>query len=211
MGCSGGLALAIGLLAKVLITEAASEMVGPRMMPTGSGGEGGCGAGSSRRPVHLDLNLPPGGRDELNAVFDDLVGVEKKIHESETAIRRLQEASASQGLNESQVEGIQANLVALEQELVRLRTCLSEVDERVEQARSMDSARDQERARQQAELRAPFIQTEARLAARRQALAEAVNSLQQQLRAQDQFLQEAGEGSTSAPVLKGGTPPFQPK
>ena len=185
------------------------------MMMAPAGGGDGSGAGSSQRPVHLDLNLPPGGRDELSAVIDDLAEAERKIQRAETEIQQIQEALQEiEGLNESRVEGLQANLGAIERELARLRTCLSEVDERVEQARSMDSARDQERARQQAELRAqmdPFIQTEARLAARRQALAEAVNSLQQQLRAQDQFLQEAGEGSTSAPVLKGGTPPFQPK
>ncbi|KAL4371723.1 hypothetical protein AHAS_Ahas06G0194300 [Arachis hypogaea] len=115
----------------------------------------GSGAGSSQRPVHLDLNLPPGRRDELSAVIDDLAEAERKIQRAETEIQQIQEALQEiEGLNESRVEGLQANLGAIERELARLRTCLSEVDERVEQARSMDSARDQERARQQAELRA---------------------------------------------------------
>jgi len=206
-GCDG---LIILWIAGLLSAAAGEESLHMMMAPAGE--EGGSGAGSSQRPVHLDLNLPPGGRDELSAVIDDLAEAERKIQEAEKQIQEaLQEI---EGLNESRVEGLQANLVTLERELARLRTCLSEVDERAEQARSMDSARDQERARQQAELRAqmePFLQREARLAARRQALAEVANSLQQQLWAQDRFLQEAGEGSTSAPVLKGGTPPFQPK
>lgn len=138
MGCSGGLALAIGLLARVLITEAASEMVGPRMMPTGSGGEGGSGAGSSRRPVHLDQNLPPGGRDELNALVAELDQVEE-------GIRRLTESPAD----------------SREFELRRLQEVLGTLDSRLEQARAMDSARDQALARQRAELNAqmePFLQ-----------------------------------------------------
>ena len=191
----------------LLITGLLSAAAGEdslHMMMAPAGGEGGSGAGASQRPVHLDLNLPPGGRDELSAVIDDLAEAERKIQQAETEIQQIQEALQEiEGLNESRVEGLQANLEALERELARLRTCLSEVDERAEQARSIDAARDQERARQQAELRAqmePFLQREARLVARRQALAEVANSLQQQLWAQDRFLQEAGEGSRDQPA-----------
>ena len=204
MGCSVGLTLAIGFAVKAILATEGTPSMGNNMMAP-AGGEGGSGAGSSQRPVHLDLTLPPGGRDELSAVMDDLAEAESGIQQALLEIERL---------NESKGEVLQANLEARERELARLRTFLSEVDERVEQARSMDSARDQERARLRAELRAqiePFRQTEARLAAQRQALEEVQNSLQQQLRAQNQFLQEAGEGSTSAPVLKEGTPLFKQK
>jgi len=43
-------------------------------------GEGGSGAGSSRRPVDLDLNLPPGSRDELSDLVAELDQVESEIH-----------------------------------------------------------------------------------------------------------------------------------
>lgn len=105
-------------------------------------------------------------------------------------------------LSESPVqsaEGLEARLKILE----RLKTVLDGVDSRLDQAREMDSARDQERARQRAEQIEPFAQMEARLAARRQALEEGMTSLQLQLRAQNQFLKDAGEGSTSAPVDQG--------
>lgn len=176
------------------LLDAAAGGESLHLMMTPAGGEDGSGAGSSQRPVLSDLNLPPGGRDELSAIMYDLAEAEKKIQLAETEIQKIQQALLDmEGLNESRVESLKANLEARERELARLRTCLSEVDERVEQARSMEASRDQERARQRAELRSqidPFLQTEARLAARRQALAEVVHSLQQQLWAQNQFLQE---------------------
>ncbi|EEF26853.1 ATP synthase alpha subunit mitochondrial, putative [Ricinus communis] len=124
---------------------------GEQAMPP-AGGEGGSGSGSSQRPVDLDLTLPPSGRDELAAVMEDLEQAETKIQEAETEIRRIQQALIEGDQREN--AGLIAHLEARERELARLSSFLSEVDERVEQARSMDSSRDQERSRQQAEFRA---------------------------------------------------------
>ncbi|KAK7277695.1 hypothetical protein RJT34_22710 [Clitoria ternatea] len=132
-----------------------------------TGGEGGSGAGPSQRRGHIDLTLPPGSGDELS----DLVA---KLDQVERGISRL---------SESRVESTRG-LEARQDELARLKMVLSEVDERVEQARSMDLARDQERARQQADLYTqmePLLQAEAQLAARRQALGESMIALQLQL------------------------------
>ncbi|CAL0314970.1 unnamed protein product [Lupinus luteus] len=142
-------------------------------------GEGGSGAGSSQRPV-LDLNLPPGGRDELSDLVAKLDQVEREIrHLSESRIESPEEGEARQF------------------SLSGLHTVLDEVENLLEQSRQLDGSRDQERARQRAELREPFRlyeEAEALLDARRQALAEASLSLQLQLWAQDQFLQEGQEG-----------------
>ncbi|OIW15633.1 hypothetical protein TanjilG_08209 [Lupinus angustifolius] len=59
-------------------------------------GEGGSGAGSSQRPV-LDLNLPPGGRDELSDLVAKLDQVEREIrHLSESRIESPEEGEARQ-------------------------------------------------------------------------------------------------------------------
>ena len=55
-------------------------------------------------------------------------------------------------LSESPVHGLEARLKRFE----RLKTVLDGVDSRLDQAREMDSARDQERARQRAEQIEPF-------------------------------------------------------
>lgn len=184
MGCSIGLTWAIGFAVKAFLATEGTPYVWHNMMAP-AGGEGGSGAGSSQRPVHLDLNLPTGSRDELSDLVAELDQVEREIRH----------------LSESPTEGLEAR----QEKLARLNTVLDEIDRRLDQAREIDSACDQERARQRAELNAqmePLYQTEARLAARRQNFEQVLTSLQLQLRAQDQFLQDAGEGSTSAPVLK---------
>ncbi|XLT31079.1 hypothetical protein HN873_062371 [Arachis hypogaea] len=168
VGCDG---LIILWIAGLLSVAAGEESLHMMMAPAGGGD--GSGAGSSQRPVHLDLNLPPGGRDELNALVAELDRVEE-------GIRRLTESPAD----------------SRELELRRLEEVLGTLDSRLEQARAMDSARDQALARQRAELHAqmePFLQGEVQLAARRQALAEVANSLLAQVQAQDLFLQETGE------------------
>lgn len=152
-----------------------------------AGGEGGSGSGSSNRPVHIDLNLPPGSGDELSDLVAELDQVDRQIrHLSETPVQSA--------------EGLEANQKLFE----HLQRVLDGVESRLDQAQELDSARDQERARQRAELNAqmePIAQMEAQLAARRRALEEGMTSLQLQLEAQNRFLQEAGEGSTSAPIF----------
>ncbi|KAJ1418290.1 hypothetical protein SESBI_16039 [Sesbania bispinosa] len=121
-----------------------------------AGGEGGSGAGSSQRPV--DLNLPPGSGDELSDLVAELDQVEREI-------RRLSESRIESGLE------------ATQERLARLKTVLDEIENWLEQARQMDAARDQEQARQRAKLHSqmePFAQ---RLAARRQALEGVQNTL----------------------------------
>lgn len=141
-----------------------------------AGGEGGSSAGSSNRPVHLDLNLPPGSRDELYDLVAELDQVDREIrHLSETPVQ-------SAG-------GIESNQKRLE----HLNTVLDGLETRLDQAREMDLARDQERARQRAELDAqlePLAQMEA---ARRQAIDDGMTSLRLQLQAQNLYLKDAGE------------------
>lgn len=166
-----------GLILTALLSAAGGEL---SMMMAPPGGEGYSGAGSSQRPV-LDLNLPPGGRDELSDLVAKLDQVEREIrHLSESRIESPEEGEARQ------------------LSLSGLHTVLDEVENLLEQSRQLDGSRDQERAfLQRAELREPFRlyeEAEALLDARRQALAEASLSLQLQLRAQDQFLQEGQEG-----------------
>ncbi|KAJ1387615.1 hypothetical protein SESBI_39805 [Sesbania bispinosa] len=101
------------------------------------------------RPV--DLNLPPGSGDELSDLVAELDQVEGEIHR----------------LSESRIE---SGLEARQERLARLKTVLDEIENRLEQARQMDGARDEEQARQRAKLHSqmePFAQ---RLEARRQAL-----------------------------------------
>jgi hypothetical protein len=139
-------------------------------------GEGGSSAGSSNRPVHIDLNLPPGSRDEI----DDLVAELEKI-----------EKTVSQ-LSETPVQSA-GGLEATQKQVEHLKTVLDGLETRLDQAREMDLARDQERARQRAELDAqlePLAQMEA---ARRQAISDGMTSLRLQLQAQNLYLKDAGE------------------
>ena len=71
-----------------------------------AGGEGG--AGSSRRPV--DLNLPPGSGDELSDLVAELDQVEQEI-------RRLSEERIESGIQ----------IQARQERLARLKTGLSEI------------------------------------------------------------------------------------
>ncbi|KAF1855339.1 hypothetical protein Lal_00002102 [Lupinus albus] len=128
---------------------------------------------------------------------DELSDLVAKLDQVEREIRHLSESRI-----ESPEEG-----EARQFSLSGLHTVLDEVENLLEQSRQLDGSRDQERARQRAELREPFRlyeEAEALLDARRQALAEASLSLQLQLRAQDQFLQEGQEG-------RGGSRPLEEK
>jgi hypothetical protein len=157
-------------LAVIGCCDDAFNMVSPAV------GEGGSSAGSSNRPVHIDLNLPPGSRDELYDLVAELDQVDREIrHLSETPVQ-------SAG-------GIESKQKRLE----HLNTVLDGLETRLDQAREMDLARDQERARQRAELDAqlePLAQMEA---ARRQAIDDGMTSLRLQLQAQNLYLKDAGE------------------
>ncbi|CAJ1978222.1 unnamed protein product [Sphenostylis stenocarpa] len=101
--------------------------------------------GSSNRPVHVDLNLPPGAWDELSDLAAELEQVESQV---EREIRHLAE---------SPTEGKEAR----QERFQRLKTILDEIDSRLDQAREIDLVRSQEHARQQAKLnslmdRTPF-------------------------------------------------------
>lgn len=115
-GCPLGLclSLAIGFALKAfLATEGTLE----NNMMAPSGGEGGSGAGSSQRPI--DLNLPPSGRDELFAALNALSEVEREIEQIEQ--------KGIQGLNSSRIEALYKSI--------------SEIEKRIDFARSLDEAR----------------------------------------------------------------------
>ncbi|KAK7298163.1 hypothetical protein VNO77_47069 [Canavalia gladiata] len=126
-----------------LLSAAAGEESLHMMMAPAGGGDGS-GAGSSQRPVHLDLNLPPGGRDELSDLVAELDQVEREI-------RRW---------SESRIESTEG-LEARQERLARLKTVLDEVDSRLDQAREIDRVRETERARLRAEMDHYFERREA--------------------------------------------------
>ncbi|CAJ1937609.1 unnamed protein product [Sphenostylis stenocarpa] len=126
----GGEGLTLTALA-LLSAAAAAEFNISMMAPAG-----GSGDGSSNRPVHVDLNLPPGAWDELSDLVAELEQVESQV---EREIRHLAE---------SPTEGKEAR----QERFQRLKTVLDEIDSRLDQAREIDRVRSQEQARQQAEL-----------------------------------------------------------
>ena len=66
LGLPGGLALAIGCFARVLITEEVSEIVGLRMMPTGSD-SGNSGSGGWQKYLHLSSDSEGQGQGPENS------------------------------------------------------------------------------------------------------------------------------------------------
>lgn len=100
--CGGGLVIAVVL---TILDPELAKMMAP------GGEEGGSGASSSKQPS-FDLNVPPGGRDELSSVMYELSEVERRIQQAETGIQ--QSLLEIEGLNESRVQVLQASQEARE-------------------------------------------------------------------------------------------------
>lgn len=89
IGCSGGLALALGFALRALVTAEEMPSLENWMLPEGASGEGGSASTSSKQPNLPDLNLPTTEEDPEDQGDQRGESIERAVYQVE--LRKIQE------------------------------------------------------------------------------------------------------------------------